>query len=136
MAIRHTWMALGALLLAGCVDNGGTRNVVQTGPTTLSAVQATVFTPRCATSGCHQQGGPFGLDLSNGATFGTTVGVSAAEMPSLARVTPFDAANSYLYMKVAGDPRINGDVMPLNAPPLTTEQLRVIETWINEGALP
>jgi hypothetical protein len=134
--IKVILLALGVLAIAGCVDQGGTRSVVQTGPITLSAVQATILTPRCATSGCHSQGGIFGLDLSSGLTYGATVGVSAFEMPGLQRVTPFDATNSYLYMKVAGDPRIQGDVMPLSGPPLTTEQLRVIEDWINEGALP
>jgi len=134
--IRTTIAAFCALAFAGCVDNGGTRSVVQTGPVTLSAVQATIFTPRCATSGCHTDGGVFGLDLSSGATYGTAVDIPSFEMPLINRVVPFDAANSYLYMKVSGDPRIQGDPMPQLGPSLTTEQLGLIEDWINEGALP
>ena len=102
----------------------------------MQAVQTTVFTPRCSTSGCHDAGGFFGLDLSNGQTMGNTVGVPSAEIPSLQRVTPFDATNSYLYMKVSGDPRILGDPMPAQGQPLTSEQLQLIEDWINAGALP
>jgi len=129
-----TYAAL-ALVLTACVDTRGTRSVVQVGPTTLQAVQTTIFTPRCAMSGCHVAGAPFGLDLSNGLTAGNTIGVTSAELPGYDRVTPFDATNSYLYMKVAGDPRILGDPMPASGPLLTAQQLQVVADWINAGAL-
>jgi len=128
--------AILAVALAGCVDPRGTRSVVQAGPTTLQAVQVSVFTPRCAVSGCHVSGAPFGLDLSSGLTAGNTIGVMSSELPGFARVTPFDATNSYLYMKVSGDPRLLGDPMP--APPnplLTSQQLQLVEDWINAGAI-
>ncbi len=124
-----------AVALAGCVDTRGTQSVVQTGPTTLQAVQVSVFTPRCAVSGCHVDGAPFGLDMRNGATAGNTIMVQSSEIPSLNRVTPFDATNSYLYMKVSGDPRIVGDPMPAFAPPLPPQEVQLIADWINAGAL-
>jgi len=124
-----------ALALSGCVDTRGTRSVVQSGPTTLQAVQVAIFTPRCATSGCHTSGGPFGLDLSSGVTAGNTIGVPSAELPGFERVTPFDSTNSYLYMKISGDPRILGDPMPEQGPLLTPQQLQLIADWINTGAI-
>lgn len=136
MASAKTISAIFVLALAGCADSGGTRSVVQTGPTTLQAVQTTIFSQRCATSGCHTGGGPFGLDLSDGLTYGNTVGVVSAELPPLARVTPFNAADSYLYMKISGDPRILGDLMPAEGPLLTSEQLQWVKDWIDAGAIP
>jgi hypothetical protein len=124
-----------AVALAGCVDPRGTRSVVQTGPTTLQAVQVSIFTPRCATSGCHVSGAPFGLDLRSGLTAGNTIGVASAELPGFARITPFDATNSYLYMKVSGDPRLLGDPMPAQGPLLTSQQLQLVADWINAGAI-
>lgn len=135
-AFRGLLLLALAAALAGCVDARGTRSVVQAGPTTLQAVQVSVFTPRCATSGCHTGGGPFGLDLSNGLTAGNTIGVSSAEVPAYDRITPYDAANSYLYMKISGDPRLLGDPMP--APPnalLTPQQVQLVADWINAGAI-
>lgn len=130
------WLApVLALALAGCVDPRGTQSVVQTGPTTLQAVQVAIFTPRCATSGCHVSGAPFGLDLSSGLTAGNTIGVASAELPGFSRITPFDATNSYLYMKVSGDPRLLGDPMPAQGPLLSSQQLQLIADWINAGAI-
>jgi hypothetical protein len=125
-----------AVATFGCVDARGTRSVVQSGPTTLQAVQVSVFTPRCATSGCHVNGGPFGLDLNSGSTSGNTIGVPSAELQGFDRITPFDATNSYLYMKISGDPRLLGDPMP--APPnslLTPQQVQLVADWINAGAI-
>lgn len=124
-----------AAALTGCVDTRGTRSVVQTGPTTLQAVQVAILTPRCATSGCHVSGAPFGLDLRSGATAGNTIGVASAELPGYDRVTPFDAANSYLYMKVSGDPRMLGDPMPALSAPLSPQEVQLIADWINAGAI-
>ena len=127
--------AILVVALGGCVDPRGTQGVVQTGPTTLQAVQTAIFSPRCATSGCHTSGAPFGLNLSNGLTAGNTIGVASAELPGFERVTPFDATNSYLYMKVSGDPRILGDPMPAQGSLLNTQQLQLIADWINAGAI-
>jgi mono/diheme cytochrome c family protein len=136
MSVRATIVLICVLACAGCADSGGTRSVVQAGPTTLQAVQTAVFTPNCAMSGCHTSGGAFGLDLSNGQSYGNTFEFSSVEVPAFERVDPFDADNSYLYMKITGDPRILGDPMPLSGPMLTPEQVQLVADWINAGALP
>ena len=124
-----------ALASAGCGGGGSGGGVIPSATVTLADVQTQVFSPRCALSGCHAgSGAPFGLDLSSGAAAGNLIDVASAELPSLLRVEPGDAANSYLYMKVSADPRINGDPMPLNRPPLNAADLELIEAWINQGA--
>lgn len=130
-----------AVATAGCGGSGGgaTGGVTQTpsGTVELSDLQAQIFTPRCATSGCHVGGGaPFNLDLSDGLTWGNTYNVPSAELPGFDRIEPGDAANSYLYMKVSGDPRINGDPMPFIGPPLSAQELLLLERWIEDGAQP
>ncbi len=125
------------VLAAGCSGGDAGRSVIP-GPerVTLADVQANVFSPRCASFGCHAgELSPFGLDLSAGESLGNLVGVASSEVPGLLRVEPFDAANSYLYMKVTADPRILGDPMPATGPPLSAGEIALVESWIDQGAL-
>ena len=130
-------LALAAVLLplAGC--GGGDDFITpQRGTTTLLEVQAQVFTPKCALSGCHVAvGAPFGLDLSSvTASAANTVGVASSEMPSLQRIDPFDPMESYLYLKITGDPSILGDQMPASGGPLGSADIALIQDWIEDGA--
>lgn len=124
-------------LAAGCGGGDPAGGVVGQ-PAVVSAleVQTRVFTPRCATSGCHiGAGAPMDLDLSSvSLSTANTVGVASLEVPSLLRVAPHDAPNSYLFRKVSGDPTIQGDPMPASGPPLNATELALIETWIEQGA--
>jgi len=102
---------------------------------TLSNIQASIFTTSCAFSQCH--GGDFpkqGLDLTAGKAFGSLVGVQSQERPALKRVEPGDPDNSYLYLKITGDPSIAGDRMPFGAPALSSDKIDLIRQWITEGA--
>jgi len=102
---------------------------------TLSRVQSEVFTPTCATLGCHdpavQQSS---LVLSPGRSFGDLVNKPSIEVPQILRVRPLDPDRSYLFMKVVGAQGITGDRMPQNAPPLSKVQLDLIRNWIRRGA--
>ncbi|MCP3978273.1 MAG: hypothetical protein GY716_02935 [bacterium] len=131
-----TLFATGALLCAtACGGSSGAGVIGGSDEVRLLEVQAQVFSPRCALSGCHIGiDAPFGLDLSAGNALGNTVGVSASEVPLLLRVDPGNAADSYLYMKLVDDPRIEGDPMPLLGAPLSASDLTLIETWIDQGA--
>jgi hypothetical protein len=104
---------------------------------TLSRIQATIFTPRCAIAGgCHAGvGAPYGQDLSEGKAYASIVGVESQEVPGLLRVAPGDPDNSYLVMKVAGDPRIAGERMPFGGPYLEQAEIDAIREWIESGAL-
>ena len=69
---------------------------------------------------------------------GNTVGIPSFELPEYDRVDPRNSADSYVYMKVTGDPRILGDPMPPLglAPQLTDQQRDLLRQWIEQGANP
>lgn len=131
-----------AALLAASLGLAGCGGASRPGPVLdpdeevlLADVQNQVFTPSCALVDCHTGPDPvLGLDLSAGATADSAIGVNAIEMPSLMRVEPFDALNSYLFMKVTGDPRILGDLMPAENPELNDADKLLIQNWIEQGA--
>ena len=50
-------------------------------------------------------------------------------------VVPGDAASSELYNRITL-PQNDPESMPRNLPSLSNENIELIETWINEGALP
>jgi hypothetical protein len=126
------------LCLASCAGDGVVSMVGGPPPNdapTLSELQSSLFTPRCAVPGCHGAPAPEqGLNLSAGNTFAYTVGVDATELSAFKRVAPGNAADSYLYMKLAGDPRIVGDRMPFGGV-LTAEEIEGVRAWIDAGAL-
>jgi uncharacterized protein (TIGR03118 family) len=100
--------------------------------TTLSQIQTDVFTPIC--SGCHNGVGttlPGVQNLTAGHSFASIVGVASIEQPTLMRVKPGDAANSYLIQKLEGTA---GTQMPLGGPPLPQATIDKIKAWINSGA--
>ena len=72
---KGAWMGLaGSLGLFGC--SGGTDSACASSiPSTLSDLQVNVFTPSCATGGCHRGTLPAeNLDLSDGKTFASLSG--------------------------------------------------------------
>ena len=111
------------------------------GPT-LDQIQAVVFTPTCATVGCHTGPAgvvlPTGLDLSDAdASYLSLLGVLGMGEPSLQngailRVAPNDPDNSYLIQKLEGNA---GTRMPLGRPALDPAVILEIRNWIAAGAL-
>jgi hypothetical protein len=89
----------------------------------------------CARAGCHAGPSPqMGQSLSAATAYSNIVNVPSAEKPSLLRVKPGDAANSYLYQKITGAPGISGSRMPLIGGPLSASDIALVQQWINEGA--
>jgi hypothetical protein len=104
---------------------------------TLSAVQGTIFTPTCAVVGCHHSLGAASsaeLELTAGNAYGNLVGRPSTQIPTLLRVAPGAPADSYLIRKITGTQPFTGERMPMNAPPLTEEQIQLIRDWIRRGA--
>jgi len=128
-----------ALLLGGC---GTVKSPTEPAPApgtvpalTFTQIQAQIFTPVCAKSGCHAAGSsPSGLVLEAGQSYGNLVGRPAAENGTLARVAPGDPDHSYIILKLRGDPSISGERMPLGGPYLTSDQIAGIAAWIRAGA--
>jgi hypothetical protein len=126
--------------LIGCGAGSGSDDDEVDGPggiqPTLQSIQTNVFTPICAVPGCHvgagaQQG--LMLDSANN-SFLDLVGVDSSEIPSLLRVDPGNPDNSYLVQRIEGAPNIAFAQMPLNQPPLSTDQVDAIRQWILNGA--
>ncbi|HUR83647.1 MAG TPA: hypothetical protein VM733_23030 [Thermoanaerobaculia bacterium] len=97
-------------------------------------MQNEIFTPTCASIGCHD---PLGqqsqMVLSAGRAYASTVNQPSVEMPSLSRIRPNDPDNSYLYRKILGV-NITGDRMPQGKTPLTDAQIKLVRDWIRRGA--
>lgn len=104
---------------------------------TLSDIQRQVFTSSCAISGCHLGSGAImGLNLAEGATYGSLVGVKSTEVSTLALVKPGDPDNSYLIEKLIGGNRMAAGTlkMPLGREALTDAQIDLVRDWITDGA--
>lgn len=127
---------LAGVSAAGCGGGSDGGMIAPPAAPTVLEVQARVFGPRCALSGCHTgTNPPRGLDLTDPqASASHLVGVASDERPELMRVQPFDASSSYLYLKLIGDPSILGDRMPLDRPPLSAADLAFVAAWIDQGA--
>ena len=101
---------------------------------TFTRVQNEIFTPTCASIGCHD---PLGqqsqMVLTAGRAYTSIVNVNSVEMPQLARIRPGDVSNSYLYRKITGA-GITGERMPLNLPPLSDDKIALVRNWIRRGA--
>jgi len=101
----------------------------------FSEIQANVFTPDCATSGCHIGGGaPLGLRLDDANSYALLVGVASAQDPGVQLVAPGNPNNSYLIQKLEGAAS-TGAQMPLNASPLDQAVIDIIRQWITDGAI-
>jgi len=130
-----------AAALAACGD--GTSPDVQTSDASFAHLESRLFTPSCATSGCHDRGtAAAGLDLTAGRAHAALVGVTpttpGARSAGMLRVRAGDPEGSLLYHKLAvGDGHHAGDYgnpMPLGADPITVGQLEFVRRWIAAGA--
>jgi hypothetical protein len=103
---------------------------------TFSQIQREIFTPTCAKSGCHAAAtAQEGLILDADRSYSLLVGHPASENSALNRVQPGSPEQSYIILKLRGDPSISGQRMPQDGPPyLTAEQIDGIAGWIRAGA--
>ena len=100
---------------------------------TLTKIQNEIFTPSCATSGCHSGSNPpDGLLLTDGQSWSNTVNVQAVQMDML-RIKPGDPDSSYLVRKIQGS-GIVANRMPIGAAKLSQDKIDLIRQWVTEGA--
>jgi len=107
------------------------------GPT-LDQIQTVIFTPTCATTGCHSGGVPAAnLNLSDADTsLANLVGVPTTQLAGAGiRVIVMDPDNSYLIQKLENAAGIEALQMPLAGPPLAQADIDHIRQWIADGAL-
>jgi hypothetical protein len=102
---------------------------------TFTAVQQQIFSQSCAFSGCHGGSSPAeGMDLRSGSAYANIVNVRSSQMSSLDRIEPSDPDNSYLYLKVIGDPSISGSRMPRGGAALSQDLIDLLRDWIERDA--
>ncbi len=131
------WVALAGAaisLAAGCGGSG--KHSASSKPVRFAQVQAVFVKYQCAA--CHPIVNS-SLDLRPGHEYASLVGVRALEDPRLVRVIAGDAESSFLYQKIAGDPKLNdipaiGARMPQAAPRMAQADLDLIAAWIRQGA--
>jgi hypothetical protein len=115
----------------GFVGSGG---VVGPLEPNFNSIQANVFDQYC--EHCHSgANAPVGLRLDAVNSYANLVGVASGERPSLMRVRPGDANNSYIIQKLEGTAGV-GERMPAGLPALPQSDINVIRQWIGDGALP
>jgi len=140
------------LILSGCNGSGkgldengnplgSTNNPPTNTPTsgsvkpTFADIQAKVFTPTCAVSGCHSgPAAPLGLKLDSNSSFDLLVNQASQQQAQLLRIKPNDPDSSYIIQKLEGT-AVSGLQMPRNQQPLSIETIQTIRKWIENGAL-
>ena len=129
----------GALTVVGTACGDG---MVVDSPSTLVDIQELVFTPACATAGCHDTSTRAAeLDLSTAeASFRDLVGVPArnavAAENGWLRVMPGQPELSFLTRKLEAPGVGEGAAMPVGAFELTPFYRDLIAEWIRQGAEP
>jgi hypothetical protein len=100
----------------------------------FDAIQANVFTPICSV--CHTGAtAPQGLRLDAAHSYNLLVNIASTEVPSILRVKPGDATNSYIVQKLEGHAAV-GAQMPFGEPPLPASTIAFIVQWVTDGAQP
>src|SRR5262245_56542402 len=148
---RAAALTAGVLGLLGCVLLGTGAAPVYAGAgeqqfdSTFALIQSAIFERRGCTSalGHDAAGAMGGLDLSAGVAYDNLVDAEVGSMPPrprLRRVWPAKKENSLLWLNVAAATLPGEWTAPLRAmplgglPPLTLNELEVIQRWIEDGA--
>lgn len=141
------WIGGLALLTLGCKEK--TQEPILSEMTSFDVIQDRIFTPSCATAGCHasEQDKAFnqhGLVLTKGKSYASLLNILSrqpeAQAEGMKRVKPFNANESLLYHKLNWDVSHHGGKqyglsMPLGGTPLSVGQLEFVRRWIEAGAL-
>lgn len=118
-------------------DDGTDDDVTDTTDPTLTDLKTSVFS---SCTGCHTGSGgslPGSMDLGADAVYSSVVGIASEELPSMNRIEPNDAANSYLLHKVSGthlDAGGSGVAMPQGTSGLSQTKIDQLTAWIENGA--
>jgi len=132
-------LMLAAMLIPGCGDTGDDGDGGDATPVdpTYSSIQANIFTPTCATAGCHAGSNPSeGLSLEASTAYDAIYNQPSSELPTMDLIEPGDSETSYLWHKLKGTHTSvggSGSKMPLIGS-LSQDELDAIEQWIINGA--
>lgn len=127
------------LTLSGCAGDGPAGN---TSSDWFSRLQRDILDVNCLSAGCHNpQSQAGGLILTEGFSYNSLVIDSepdnaAARAAGLERVVPFDTTRSFMLIKLTNPAPGQGERMPMGNPPLSADDLFVVNQWILAGAPP
>ncbi len=136
---RSVRVAAACLALGGAAC-GGDEPVDPAPAATFENIQALIFTPACATAGCHDAATKGGeLDLSSaGASYVDLIRIPATNRVGRANrwvlVEPGSSGRSFLVRKMVQPGPGEGDPMPSASEELNPYYLQMIQTWIDQGA--
>lgn len=100
-------------------------------PADEAALQAEIFAPNCASSGCHGAQAPAaGLDLVSPGLASRVAHLDALGCAGHPLVVPGDPASSFLVDKIANDMPACGVRMPVGRPALSAEDTECVRRWI------
>lgn len=100
----------------------------------FSEIQSNVFTPSCATAGCHAGAGPSaGLNLDAANSYAELINIPSSQDSAIDRVEPGSPNTSYLIQKLEGTAATGGLMPPGSA--LPQADIDAIRQWIQDGAI-
>ena len=140
MKIRILKSVLAMIMLTGLIScsEENTTEPAQNPPSNipaskLSDIQAKVFTPSCALSGCHgTTNNQANLFLTEGNSFNNLVNIQSILFPQFNRVAQDSSSNSLLIKILKGEV---SPKMPLSRTPLSDAVIDSIAAWIDKGAI-
>ena len=137
--VRTSFAALALSAFLGACFSDDTMGPTE-GPVSFADDIQPIFSGSCAFSGCHgTSANPASkpMMLSAGEAYDNIVEVTAAELPSMFRITPGSPDESYLIHKIQGtqsDVGGAGARMPRGGSPLSQATIDLIRRWVVEGA--
>ncbi|MFH1197485.1 MAG: hypothetical protein V1720_17425 [bacterium] len=100
----------------------------------FSEIQKQVFTPSCATTGCHAGSSvQANLDLSDGSSYNALINITSLLNPNFKRVKPGDSQNSFLIKMLRNSGDGSSQMPPTGK--LNDSVIDSIAAWIDKGAL-
>ena len=100
----------------------------------FSEIQASIFTPTCASASCHGGANPAAeLNLEADSSYSNLVGVASTQDAAIERVVAGDPDSSYLIQKLEGTAATGGVMPPSGGLPQAT--IDVVRQWITDGAI-
>ena len=132
---RAAAAALVAALLPACGDDsslGPAEEEGDQGPVTMAALAAEIFTPKCATSGCHAGATPAAALSLEADRLAEMIGAASNQEAGAKLIDPGNPDGSYLISKVKGTG--SGNPMPIGMDPLTPKAIQRIIDWVAAGA--
>lgn len=101
-------------------------------PVTLARLAAEIFTPKCATSGCHAGASPAAALSLEVDRLAGMIGAASHQQAGAKLIDPGNPDGSYIIRKVRGTGA--GKQMPIGLDPLSPEEIQRIVDWVAAGA--